>query len=311
MKIVILVPSHIRYAGQCDLLRKCITSLSNQTFSAHKILVSISFEEPYKKEILSLIKDFGSESVKVYPITKQMFQMEHLEKLNNKINEDGIEYDLMMFCDDDDTYHPTRIETFAKYYHIAQTVDYRCSGVYEYGRDKHGVREKEYWCYGLKPNILTVFFERSKPIADRLRHRYGDMVLKWFLQYGQTFKYWIMAPVGETLLYNYNTENTNSITSSNAINIKDEEEMCFYNFVLRCRDPRVYPGLLQKEGARWLLGLKIPPKNESPKILMEIMNAYCRNNPKLIKPENKKYEQCFYLMTCFDKELKVISQLYA
>ena len=47
-KVAILIPSHIGYEGQIDLLDKCISSLLEQILKPNSIYISVSFENVLK-----------------------------------------------------------------------------------------------------------------------------------------------------------------------------------------------------------------------------------------------------------------------
>ena len=59
-KVAILIPSHISYEGQIDLLDKCILSLIEQILKPKSIYISISFEnDTYKTDFKSILHKYG------------------------------------------------------------------------------------------------------------------------------------------------------------------------------------------------------------------------------------------------------------
>ena len=102
-KVAILIPSHIGYEGQIDLLDKCISSLLEQILKPNSIYISVSFENDiYKTSFKSILQKYGrTTNPKInFKISKEkMHQMEHLHNIVSNI--DVNEYDMLMFCDDD------------------------------------------------------------------------------------------------------------------------------------------------------------------------------------------------------------------
>ena len=60
MKVAILIPSHIGYKGQIDLLDKCISSLLEQILKPNSIYISVSFENDiYKTSFKHILQKYG------------------------------------------------------------------------------------------------------------------------------------------------------------------------------------------------------------------------------------------------------------
>lgn len=210
MKTAVLVPSHIYYPDQLQRLDTCLKSLSSQTYIPD-IFVSISFaNDTYKREFATLLRKYPTINFKLSP--EQKFQMEHLSILSPLV----INYDLLMFCDDDDTYHPLRVEafetTFEQLRKHCEVEGKRFGGVREIlNNDKFA---SEFWANGICPWLLTEFFERVKGYEDLLRHKFADMYLREFLTKmgGDSLTFALVPPdVTCTRFYNYTMDNPNSI----------------------------------------------------------------------------------------------------
>ena len=211
--IAILIPSHIKSLEQIEYLKRCLTSLVNQTYLAD-ILVSISFEIPYEPSMI--FKEFPQ--VRFIVSETQKYQMEHLYVLHHEI----APYKLIMFCDDDDTYELTRVETFNEYFKETPSV----IGIREKSLSHHQV--PEYWAYGLVPSILIDFYKRMSNNMELLRHKFADVYFRnyLFLTKDRLFISFT-AP-----LYNYTTSNPNSICTVHKLNERIED-----NIILVAKNP--------------------------------------------------------------------------
>jgi hypothetical protein len=212
MKTAVLIPSHIYYADQLGRLNTCLESLYSQTV-VPDIFVSISFaNDTYKSEFSTLLRKYPNVNFKVS--AKQKFQMEHLYTLSLLVSD----YDMIMFCDDDDTYLPIRVEKFIEGF---QTGKDQCDKT---GIQFGGVREVkdvedindpfEYWAYGIPPSLLIQFFKLIKGYEDLMRHKFADMYLRNYIKRtGGTSKIFAtFVPVTPGLnMYCYTVDNPNSI----------------------------------------------------------------------------------------------------
>lgn len=199
MNTAVFVPSHIHYDDQLLRLAECISSLINQSYTS-QIHVSISFEDRFKSELDKLIRSFPEVEFDIHIMQK--FQMDHIKYLSNKY---GTRYDLIFFCDDDDTYHPMRVELMVKTFETKSSTndpDGVCNG-----KPVNGSLW-EYWQYALTPNKLNRFFQLCDGYFDQLQNVYGDIFFqKWLSQFRFVN---ILTPT--VLLYNYKSkQNPNSI----------------------------------------------------------------------------------------------------
>jgi len=139
--------------------------------------------------------------------------MEHLHKLFVVL--DGT-YDMLLFCDDDDTYNETRVEMFINAFeHGAKQFENGFGGVREFKTSLCEV--PEYWAYGVIPDVMKEFFNRfDKEKFILLKHKFGDMYLKSFLRRTEKYKQWIGITCRNESenLYNYNMHNPNSICAT-------------------------------------------------------------------------------------------------
>lgn len=211
-RVAILIPCHINYEGQINLLDNCLNSLLEQTILPESIYISASFDdERYKK-------DFGNNIIRKYAkITEpkfyfllskeQKYQMEHLSTISSKINHN---YDMLMFCDDDDTYDRKRVQLFVHAFECGKSLLEKFGGVRECHSDDPKSEAPEYWCYGIGPNVIKDFFRHFKDDQHYrlLKHKFGDMYFRYYLRKTKKYLNWSIITLK---LYKYNVNNPNSI----------------------------------------------------------------------------------------------------
>lgn len=187
-KVCIFVPSHIRYKGQLEFMDTCITSLTNQSHKAD-VFVSISFEtKEFQKNFGNTVLKKFSPIVKFVLSREQKFQMEHLKILTDKYAE---KYDLIMFCDDDDIYRHDRVEKFCECHNAFTKLCHSNHKTYMGVRElcdgnsleDSSSRAQEYWCYGLEPYRLIIFFKICKGYEYLFKHRFADCYLRNYLRF--------------------------------------------------------------------------------------------------------------------------------
>ena len=225
MNFAIFIASHIAYDGQLYLLDRAIESIKKQDYKEGKINIwlSVSFgNEKYLKYFDALM--ISDKVFKCYKQDKQMYQMEHLELLNQKSYNDYT-YDFILFLDDDDEYVVERVKAF---YNTAIDILKESAEMYIQTQvlyenalcimgDDEKVREcLIYWCYGIKPTALNAFFGFMKGVG--FKSKYADFLLKMYLE--RLFCLNPDANIGNGY-YVYNTNNNNSI-SYNADDSKNE-----------------------------------------------------------------------------------------
>lgn len=226
MKTVVLIPSHIYYPDQVARLDTCLESLCSQTI-VPDIFVSISFaNDTYKRELSTLLRKYST--VKFKLAAQQKFQMEHLMTLLLFIGD----YDMVMFCDDDDTYLPMRVEEFVKVFEITKehcvTAGKQFGGVREVkGAEDAQEEAPEYWAYGIPPSLLFQFFERIKGYEDLMRHKFADMYLRSYLKRtggtSMMFGCIFATDMSGLTMYQYTIDNPNSICERHMAQTLTEE----------------------------------------------------------------------------------------
>lgn len=258
-KIAILIASHINYKNQLELLDNCLKSLIEQTLKPNTIYVSISFDsEIYIMDFKNILQKYGRmTSPKIcFKISKeQKYQMEHLHNIYASVDLNN--YDMLMFCDDDDTYHSARVHEFASALNT--------------GKDMHvgnfgGVREimsgkiqkidlikeiPEYWCYGIIPIVLSDFFSFFHGINYTfLQHKFADEYFRHYLRRNSKYKEWIgisIKPQYGFNLYNYNKNNPHSICGKlERGESQDPYEDNLLTWIKECRTESDFNDIIQK-----------------------------------------------------------------
>jgi len=212
MNICILIASHFHYDNQYTYLFNCLFSLLNQENVIIKptIYVSISFEkEEYKNDFYNKIYNSPLFDSIIFIISdKQKYQMEHFYILTTYIKD----YDLVLFCDDDDTYVPIRVSIISHIYNLGLEKFKNINGIREVN-DDNILDSPEYWCYGVKPSVLINFFNIFKDDMDLLQNIFGDMFLRGYFKNNNKWTNFCILNSPEKL-YLYNTDNSNSICST-------------------------------------------------------------------------------------------------
>ena len=200
MNPVVFIASHIRYDGQLGRLTWCIENLLAQEH-VPAICVSISLETSlYKQEFNNNVKQ-NYPTVNFHVQKKRFFQMEHMRFLFERYES---QYDLILFCDDDDTYAPERVKLFCQC--AAQQPSVVC-----FLESIHGEDYKEYnefWKYAVRPSLLRVFFERVEKTPYLLQNLYSDVLLRCFLRHAPYAAGVVQTP---TCLYQYDSYNPYSV----------------------------------------------------------------------------------------------------
>eukprot|EP01084_Bolivina_argentea_P039375 72769_1 len=208
--IVICVASHIYYDGQLELLNVCIDSLISQTKHADK-LISISFSDMKYKKLFTkkTLMKYGRRKEIKFKFSKQrQSQMQHIANLMKFIKG----YNLIMFCDDDDTYHKDRVLKFSECHKkgIAECAKKgsKFAGVREMTNSSNSV--PEIWGHGLVPQIMEMFFHRMRGNMDLLSHNLADMYFRMYL--GRLNKSYMWLEFDSDIqYYKYNAKNPDSI----------------------------------------------------------------------------------------------------
>lgn len=238
-KVAVWIPTHLYYNGQIDYLSNCIESLLKQS-KRPDIFVSVSFEnESYKRAFASILLKYGKIDEVNFKLSKErLYQMEHIYNILSKT--DINQYEMIMFCDDDDTYNNKRVEIFIEVYEHGKNC-----GTQKFGgvREVHADVEIEYWAYGVKPDVLTTFFSKLQGNKHILQHKFGDMFLRKYLRWNTKYYNWV-SPKG-VILYNYNITNPNSICAVHNNNPSYDDSL--FLKILNCRNDHDFANIYQTE----------------------------------------------------------------
>jgi len=219
MKICVLIASHINYLEKIELLDNCINSLINQTVKPD-IFISISFEnEILRTKFIDNIFNIYT-NINYTLQDNKTYQIIHYFNLLNKIKD----YNLIMFCDDDDTYNIKRVEEFKRaYIYLNNTTKY-CDFIIKDGDINNNI-SPEYWNYSIPYKFLYTFFEIFKNDMDLLNHFYADIYFAEFLATRNNIKYLVI----KEFYYNYNY---NENSTCNILNLKSYNEKIELNLFL-------------------------------------------------------------------------------
>ena len=214
-KICVAIASHVSASRRITYLIECLDSLAKQT-TAVTIYLSISFEndelyENFKSSVSSI--PFQTKPV-IKVLNEKTPQMRHYSLLQEDIQMGGHEW--ILFCDDDDTYQPTRVEVFLKSIETAQMEcaalsDKKLAGIYESTFGKmHQEHRHEYWCYCISAEMYFRFFDKIDAHPEVLDHKCCDIVFaEYFRRTGDPY---VFGRITDPL-YNYRVDdNGDSIT---------------------------------------------------------------------------------------------------
>lgn len=217
-KLCIFIASHISNPKRIKYLQECLISLVNQTIPI-TIYLSISFQrDELQCELKKCINDTPeiSQSGKLeLRIREQKTpQMRHIKYLYNEIIQNS-RHEWIMFCDDDDTYIPTRVfkigSLIASCLNVKISENQKIAGLYEstFGKD-HREQRHEFWCYCVNRDVLGRFLQILEPYPDVLDNKCCDVM---FGEYLRRSKPELLFTRLEEKCYNYRVEdNSDSVT---------------------------------------------------------------------------------------------------
>jgi hypothetical protein len=215
-KVCIIIASHISNPKRIGHLFECLSSLLTQTIVV-PIYLSISFEN---KELQNQYATLFSGITRLHDTmlhtivrTEKTPQMRHMDKLIPLIEN---KHDWLLFCDDDDTYEPQRVEIFVNTIvkslnDITQIPDNQFVGIYESVEGKpHTEKRQEYWCYCVHVQLLIRFMEILRPYPDVIDNKCCDVL---FGEYLRRLNSKMLYAIVNLKLYNYRIDNnSDSIT---------------------------------------------------------------------------------------------------
>ena len=221
----VAIASHISNPVRVNYLQECLRSLISQS-APISIYLSISFaNQEIREHALNCIYSDTSlilpEYLNIRVRDQPTSQMRHYLLLYNEIIQ---KHQWIMFCDDDDTYHPDRTAAFIQTIYAAGMQieaanasrdvalwQLKLAGLYEnVSRVTHNTQRHEYWCYCIHISLLGRFFEVVEPAPGILDDRCCDVLLGEYLR--RKSPEWLYATI-EMPLYNYRVaENHDSVT---------------------------------------------------------------------------------------------------
>ena len=215
-KVCIIIASHISNSKRISHLIECLSSLLKQTIVV-PIYLTISFENKELQQQYSLLfSELPSlHNMMLHTIvrTTKTPQMRHMEKLLPIIEK---KHDWLLFCDDDDTYEPHRVQVFINTImkglnDIQNLPDKQFVGIYESIDGKpHTEKRQEYWCYCVHIDLLIRFMEMLKPYPDVIDNKCCDVL---FGEYLRRLNPNLLYAIIDLKLYNYRVDNnSDSIT---------------------------------------------------------------------------------------------------
>jgi hypothetical protein len=179
-RICVIVASHICYDGQLELLEKSLLSLLNQTLKPD-IYLAISFENDIYKHAFDFAIYEKYTNINYIISSIRQYQMQHIYHVREYI----CKYDLIMFCDDDDTYDVNRVHTIYNIYKtcLSQMSDSKNHlGAFVEILDVNLNDAPEFWCYAITPILYNDFYKRMQDDMDLLAYDYGDMYFRNYLR---------------------------------------------------------------------------------------------------------------------------------
>jgi len=202
--IGILIPSHITEATRIAHLKECIGSLADQIYVVD-VHLSISFETALLRSVFQRMIEKYYKDVEFLHIHEQetkKSQFRHIEFLYGEIKD---KYDWVMFCDDDDSYHPTRVAEFNCAIDSIKG-DASIVGITEMKKISDDDTWYEYWCSCVQKHILGTFIDKLYKIdLTFLEYKCCDVLFANYLRFSHNIRY--LGNPGLTL-YNYRQSDT-------------------------------------------------------------------------------------------------------
>ena len=219
----IAIASHISNINRIPYLQECLRSLISQS-SPIQIYLSISFAtNEIREETLNQIYNdtIQTDHLNIRVREQKTAQMRHYFLIHEEIHQ---LHKWVMFCDDDDTYHTLRTQQFMQtiistQLHIDSVNEERdttlpkleLAGVYENNsQPTHHTKRHEYWCYCIRMDLLTRFFNVVEPTIGVLDDRCCDVLFAEYLR--RKSPEWVYATINQPLYYYREDENDDSIT---------------------------------------------------------------------------------------------------
>jgi len=178
------IASHLSNPKRISYLLECLGSLLKQTIVI-PVYLSISFENDDTKS--SFLEGLGNNG---YPSVHILVQSDKTPQMRHFLSIIGVmkpQHKWIMFCDDDDTYDPTRVENLIKSIYIIQqqvTDPTKIfAGLYESHCEKdHREHRHEYWCYCVHKSIMDRFYAAIMDHPDIIDNKCCDVLFGEYLR---------------------------------------------------------------------------------------------------------------------------------
>ena len=185
----IAIASHLSNPKRIFYLLECLGSLLKQT-TVIPIYLSISFENDDIKT--SLLEGLGNNGYINHPLIHILVQSDKTPQMRHFLSILDVlsmkrEHKWIMFCDDDDTYDPIRVENLIKSIYIIQqqvTDPTKIfAGLYESHCEKdHREHRHEYWCYCVHKPIMDRFYAAIMDHPDIIDNKCCDVLFGEYLR---------------------------------------------------------------------------------------------------------------------------------
>ena len=211
----ILIASHISYTHRIPYLIECLKSLVQQKVKI-PIYLSISFaSEQIKTNTLNLIHNehdlLNCGFLFILVKNEKTPQMRHFYSILENLN---YQYEWIMFCDDDDSYHEER--TMRIIYYIEKSKQmikptHKLCGLYESPFDViHEKQRHEYWSYCVHRDLIKEFYKTLEPYPEIIDNKCCDVLFAEYLR--RTKETYLFYQLKQSFYKYRNTDNDTSVT---------------------------------------------------------------------------------------------------
>ena len=211
--LCIVIASHLSNTKRICYLIECLESLLKQTVPI-SVYLSISFQtQEIKEDFLKTnrLSELCSK-INLRIEERKTPQMRHFYLLYPELQR---KHNWVMFCDDDDTYEPNRVERISQNIYSGDNqckqMNKTLAGLYEstFGKD-HREHRHEYWCYCVNIEMLGKFYEKLIDYPDIIDNKCCDVLFAEYLRRASPDHLYCQLKEN---LYNYRVEeNSDSIT---------------------------------------------------------------------------------------------------
>jgi hypothetical protein len=169
----VLLASHLGCPARYITIKLALESVMKNTVLPDKILVGFSYKSDLGYPNTQSWRDICGDRLSIVYTTGQLTQFGHYMKLSNFISDN----DVIMFLDDDDLYHPKKIELTKEFFENHPKKEKVAHAFAQFGRieehayinkPSHGFRKspgKEYYTLAIKGKEMKSFFNGTHPDA--------------------------------------------------------------------------------------------------------------------------------------------------